>query len=84
MKFFTVYVVIVAIIAIEALPKPNKITLNVVSAEDNGLEQKRIKRASCDLLSHWVGSAACAAHCYTLGKKGGFCDAQEVCNCRKN
>ncbi|XP_076274306.1 defensin, isoforms B and C-like [Rhynchophorus ferrugineus] len=47
----------------------------------------RVKRATCDLLSFEVkgfklNDSACAAHCLTLGKKGGHCNSSKVCVCR--
>ncbi|XP_050307093.1 defensin, isoforms B and C-like [Anthonomus grandis grandis] len=46
-----------------------------------------VKRATCDLLSFEVAGvklndSACAAHCLTLKKKGGHCNANKVCVCR--
>ncbi|ENN77243.1 holotricin-1 [Dendroctonus ponderosae] len=46
-----------------------------------------VKRATCDLLSFEVAGvavndSACAAHCLTLKKKGGRCNANKVCVCR--
>nr|ALR99795.1 putative antimicrobial peptide defensin [Phaedon cochleariae] len=48
----------------------------------------RVKRVTCDVLNFEIkgfklNDAACAAHCLTLGKRGGWCDGHRVCNCRK-
>ncbi|XP_030764370.1 defensin, isoforms B and C [Sitophilus oryzae] len=48
----------------------------------------RVKRATCDLLSFEIkgfklNDSACAAHCLTLGKRGGHCNGSKVCVCRK-
>lgn len=48
---------------------------------EHGLRQKR---ATCDLLSIFnVSHAACAAHCLTMGRRGGHCNSQAVCVCRR-
>ncbi|CAG9827651.1 unnamed protein product [Diabrotica balteata] len=51
-------------------------------------EHYRVKRFTCDVLSVEakgvkLNDAACAIHCLTLGKAGGWCDNHKVCNCRK-
>ncbi|XP_019871953.1 tenecin-1 [Aethina tumida] len=52
----------------------------------------RVKRVTCDLLSlninilgngGQLNHSACAAHCLYLKKKGGHCNADGVCVCRK-
>ncbi|XP_028142492.2 tenecin-1-like [Diabrotica virgifera virgifera] len=47
----------------------------------------RFKRFSCDVLSIEAKGVAlndspCALHCLSLGKRGGWCNDQKVCNCR--
>ncbi|KAK9509724.1 hypothetical protein O3M35_006979 [Rhynocoris fuscipes] len=49
------------------------------------IEIERPKRATCDLLSleimgFSVNNAACAAHCITMGRRGGRCK-NAVCHC---
>ncbi|CAG9769367.1 unnamed protein product [Ceutorhynchus assimilis] len=48
----------------------------------------RVRRATCDLLSFEIkgikiNDSACAAHCITRGKRGGYCNDYKVCVCRK-
>uniref|UniRef100_U5EZQ3 Putative defensin isoform a1 n=1 Tax=Corethrella appendiculata TaxID=1370023 RepID=U5EZQ3_9DIPT len=52
--------------------------------EEPAVEQHfRQKRATCDLASAWgVSHTLCAANCLRLGKKGGYCNSQQVCVCR--
>lgn len=57
----------------------------VVGEETHGLRQKR---ATCDLLSinimgNSLNHAACAAHCLAKGRKGGRCNSNAVCVCRR-
>ncbi|XP_046329262.1 defensin, isoforms B and C-like [Haliotis rufescens] len=54
------------------------------------VESARIeKRVTCDILAQLnimgnsVGSAACAAHCLWKGYRGGSCNSQDVCVCRR-
>lgn len=45
---------------------------------------RRQKRATCDLLSALnINHTACAAYCITQGYRGGYCNSQAVCNCRR-
>lgn len=37
-------------------------------------------KVTCDILG---SDAACAAHCIALGYRGGYCDSQKVCRCRR-
>ncbi|EAT44832.1 AAEL003832-PA [Aedes aegypti] len=47
------------------------------------VENFRLKRATCDLLSGFgVGDSACAAHCIARRNRGGYCNAKKVCVCR--
>uniref|UniRef100_A0A023EEK6 Putative knottins n=1 Tax=Aedes albopictus TaxID=7160 RepID=A0A023EEK6_AEDAL len=47
------------------------------------VENLRLKRATCDLLSGFgVGDSACAAHCIARGNRGGYCNSKKVCVCR--
>nr|ASY93144.1 defensin A [Aedes aegypti] len=47
------------------------------------VENFRLKRATCDLLSGFgVGDSACAAHCIARGNRGGYCNSEKVCVCR--
>uniref|UniRef100_A0A1Q3FT74 Putative defensin n=1 Tax=Culex tarsalis TaxID=7177 RepID=A0A1Q3FT74_CULTA len=47
------------------------------------VENLRLKRATCDLLSGFgVNDSACAAHCIARGNRGGYCNAKKVCVCR--
>ncbi|XP_055594652.1 defensin-A-like [Uranotaenia lowii] len=47
------------------------------------VENYRLKRATCDLLSAFgVNDSACAAHCVLRGNKGGYCNSKKVCVCR--
>lgn len=43
----------------------------------------RFRRATCDILGHWVGSAACATHCIARRFRGGYCNSKQVCVCRR-
>lgn len=45
---------------------------------------RRQKRATCDLLSALnINHTACAAHCIARGYRGGYCNNEAVCNCRR-
>ncbi|XP_065093676.1 defensin-C-like [Ochlerotatus camptorhynchus] len=47
------------------------------------VENYRLKRATCDLLSGFgVGDSACAAHCIARRNRGGYCNSKKVCVCR--
>ncbi|XP_062558490.1 defensin-A-like [Armigeres subalbatus] len=47
------------------------------------VENYRLKRATCDLLSGFgVNDSACAAHCIARGNRGGYCNSKKVCVCR--
>ncbi|KAF7266950.1 hypothetical protein GWI33_019784 [Rhynchophorus ferrugineus] len=51
-------------------------------------EHGRVKRATCDLLSFEafgikLNDSACAAHCLQLGRRGGHCNDEKVCVCRR-
>ncbi|XP_028150869.1 tenecin-1 [Diabrotica virgifera virgifera] len=72
--------------------EPKVIPPDVFIPEDYNPEQKeehsRVKRFTCDVLSVEakgvkLNDAACAIHCLTLGKAGGWCDNHKVCNCRR-
>jgi len=40
----------------------------------------RNKRLTCDIIG---STQLCAAHCIAKGYRGGWCDGQSVCNCRR-
>lgn len=49
------------------------------------VENIRVKRLTCDLLSAFnVKDSACAARCIAQGKKGGHCNDRAECNCRES
>lgn len=51
---------------------------------DDHQPHRRQKRATCDLLSALnINHTACAAHCIARGYRGGYCNNQAVCNCRR-
>ncbi|CAG9809808.1 unnamed protein product [Chironomus riparius] len=47
---------------------------------DESVPFVRNKRLTCDILG---STPACAAHCIARGYRGGWCDGQSVCNCRR-
>ncbi|XP_022909131.1 defensin-A-like [Onthophagus taurus] len=75
-----------AIALIVALCLNMVLTNPLPEPEEQQGEIVRQKRVTCDLLSFEAGGvalnhSACAAHCLSLGRKGGYCN-NGVCVCR--
>nr|UUB84451.1 myticofensin C2 [Mytilus coruscus] len=93
-----VSIVLLAVVAFFAVSMEGSPVNNLSGPEDiqdlvfdghrsTGMGHARMKRAACDLFgfkSKWFtpGDSVCAAHCISLGNRGGHCEGS-VCHCRK-
>ncbi|XP_066261748.1 tenecin-1-like [Euwallacea similis] len=87
MKTFLYFFVILAIV-VATSGAPLDEELEDLQNEDAETSHVIVKRATCDLLGFSIGGfsfndSACAAHCLTKGKRGGYCSKKKVCICRR-
>nr|AAY82237.1 defensin I [Mayetiola destructor] len=71
----------VVVISNAAKPPSGFLTPDADNDENgNGVEEQTLERFTCDI---WQNQAACAIHCIANGFRGGYCNAQKVCVCRR-
>ncbi|CAF1383512.1 unnamed protein product [Adineta ricciae] len=74
----------IAILLVVIISLTSGATINNIGDETEVLPL----RVTCDIASISAfgvsfGDSLCAANCIRLGYKGGYCNSQKVCNCRR-